>query len=277
MIDDDPQPRHLIVDADDRLDQVRPGIRRVQRQVGLLQQLKSFYKGWVCNLVHQVVSPEIAVPDAEKKPVLVVTVQIFLELGLVGLKIADGADHHPVRVHDFEHPEVVFDPWAGLDLNRAHNPQRRCQLAISRGQCGLRVSRAGRIGSALWPRLVEQMDVAVDDGNRGRLSLHGPGCGDGGSGPEWNPGTLGEEVRSSRSTVSLAQGGCRRLCAVSRFTRPAFCGRTERPSILRPQPRRRASRFQPGRLPRRTRRAGWFRACRARARAASRGQGPCRS
>ena len=78
----------------------------------------------VANLVHQVVAPEIAIPDAEKKPVLVITVQVFLELGFAGLKIADHADHDRVLLLNLEHPEVVLDPRTGFDVNGSNDSQR---------------------------------------------------------------------------------------------------------------------------------------------------------
>src|SRR5208283_4809525 len=120
---------------------------------------------------HQAVTPKVAVPNAEEKPVLAIAVQILLELGFVGLKIADRADHHVVLLFHFKHPQVVFDPRAGFDLNGSNDSQRRCQLAVARGQRGFRVSPSSRIGSALRPGLIEQVDVAIDDGNRRRLSF----------------------------------------------------------------------------------------------------------
>ena len=133
MIDNDAQTRHFVVHADDGLDQVRPRVGRIQGHAGLLEKLEPFNEGWVGDLIHQVVTPKIAIPDAEEQPVFVVTVQVFLELGFFGLQVADGAHHHRVFLFDFEHPQVVFDPRAGFHLDGPDYPQRHCQLAIAQG------------------------------------------------------------------------------------------------------------------------------------------------
>ena len=65
--------------------------------------------------------------------VLAIAIEIFRELRLFGLEIADNADNDRVSLGDLEHPEVVFDPWARLDFDRADGSKRRRQRAIAAG------------------------------------------------------------------------------------------------------------------------------------------------
>ena len=101
-----------------------------------------------------------------------IAVSVFLELGLVGLKIADHADHCRVGRRNLEHPEVVFDPWTGFDMNRPHYTRGRYR-AVGGRKRWLRVPRIAEVGRPLRPCLVEQMDVGIDYRNNWCLSVDG--------------------------------------------------------------------------------------------------------
>ena len=73
-----------------------------------------------------------------KSGMLPVPIEVLLELWLVGFEIADDADDDRVALRDVEHPEVVFDPRARFDFDRAHRTQRHRELAIAIGIRGNR-------------------------------------------------------------------------------------------------------------------------------------------
>ena len=83
-------------------------------------------------------------------------------------------DDDRVAFRDFQDPEVVLDPWTGFDLDRPDDPQRRCELAVTRRQRRLnRNSRRAGIWRTLRPCRIEQMNVSVDDRDRRVLQTGG--------------------------------------------------------------------------------------------------------
>ena len=112
------------------------------------------------DLCREVAAPEVAAADAAKQPVLAVTVEILGELRLLRLEVADDGHDDRIALGDFEHPEVVLDPRARLDLDRADGAERRRERAIARRQRRRPAVAAvlgpvygapcGRLGSKRW-------------------------------------------------------------------------------------------------------------------------------
>ena len=173
MIQHHPQFRHLVGDLHDRLEQVDPRVGGVQHEIGLSEQPKSVDERGALGLFRDVASPEVAVSDASKEPVLVISGQHFSEVRPRGLEVADHADHDGVPLRDFEHPQVVFHPRTRFDLDRADDAEGRRERAIAWRQRGLRRAGVGmaRVGRALGPRRIEQMNMGVDDRDRGGCDL----------------------------------------------------------------------------------------------------------
>src|SRR4029077_14454930 len=99
----------------------------------------------VRGLLRDVASPEVSVADAAKQRVLVVALEVLGELGLVGLEIAQHADDDRIFLRDLEDPQVVLDPRARLDLDRADDAEWDRELPIPlRVRC--QAWHAGRTG-----------------------------------------------------------------------------------------------------------------------------------
>jgi hypothetical protein len=101
----------------------------------------------------------------------VVSLEVLGKLRLVRLQIADDADHDRIALRDLEHPQVVFDPWARLDLDRADHAERDGEPAITIGvRSDWRGGRRTAVWRALRTRGIEKVNVRIDDRNR-RLPL----------------------------------------------------------------------------------------------------------
>ena len=164
--------RHRVADADHRLEQRHARIRRVQHEVGLGESFEAADEVRVRGLLRDVASPEVSVADAAKQRVLVVALEVLGELGLVRLEIADHADDDRILLRDLEDPQVVLDPRARLDLDRADDAERDRELPIA-FRVGCDAWHAGRTGvrRALRAIRVEQVNVRVDDRDRRGLGL----------------------------------------------------------------------------------------------------------
>ena len=181
MIEHDTKRRHGVADAEHGFEQRHARVRRVHHEVRFGETLEAADEIRVRGLLRDVSSPEVPVTDPAEERVLVVSLEVLGKLRLVRLQIADDADHDGVSLHDLEHPQVVFDPRARLDLDRADDTERDCEPAIALGVGGDWSCARRRPGTAvrcaLRTRGIEEVNVGVDDGNRRRLrdvGLWGP-------------------------------------------------------------------------------------------------------
>ena len=108
-------------------------------------RLSPLMKSGFADLLRDVASPEVSVADAAKQRVLVVALEVLGELGLVRFEFADHADDDRIVLRDLEHPQVVLDPRARLDLDRADDAQRNRELPIAL-RVGCHAWHAGRTG-----------------------------------------------------------------------------------------------------------------------------------
>ena len=122
-----------------------------------------------------VAPPQIPVADPAEERVLVVPLEELRKLRLVRLQIPDDANHDRVSLRDLEHPQVVFDPRARLDLDCADDTERDRETAIAVGVggdgSGARRRPRTAVRCALRTGGIEQVNVGVDDRNRRRLRL----------------------------------------------------------------------------------------------------------
>src|SRR3982751_6461888 len=84
--------RDLIRDSNDRLQQGDTRVRRVENEIRLLQQFQSADERGILRLLRDVPSPEIAISNPTKEPVLVIALEHLREVRLVWLEVAAGAD-----------------------------------------------------------------------------------------------------------------------------------------------------------------------------------------
>ena len=169
MIQHDAQVRHLVADLQYRLHQLHRGVCGVHYQPGIGDALQALDEARVRHLPGNIAAPYIAAANPQEHRVLAEAVEQLGEVRLFGLQVADGADEQGVGFHLLQHPQIVFHPGAGFQLDGSDNVQR---LGI--GPVGGRQRHAillpgpfggSRIGHALRPAGVEQMDMGVHDGN----------------------------------------------------------------------------------------------------------------
>src|SRR5580698_8581579 len=72
----------------------------------------------------------------------------------------------------FKQPQIVFNPRTCFNGDCTHNSQRRSQFPVPRWKRRLSVPSPAAVRRSLWPGLIEEMDMAVDDGNRWLLRMH---------------------------------------------------------------------------------------------------------
>src|SRR5262249_55602962 len=150
-------------DSHNRLKKIDAGIRGIEDQVCLSEQLQPVNESRVAHLFRNVTSPEVPVSNTAKQRILVISREHFAEVRFVGLEVADHSDDDRVPLGNFENPEVVFYPWAGLDLDRTNDPQWCCKCSVTRWQGWLhRHTRRTRPRCSLRPGGIEQVDVRVD-------------------------------------------------------------------------------------------------------------------
>ena len=157
VIEDDSKIRHLVGDADDRLQQREARIGGVHDEIRLRKELQPVDERRRLDLRRDVSAPQVPATDPTEQRVLAVTLQILRKLRLLGLQIADDPDDDRIQLGHLEHPQVVLDPRARFDLDRPDGPERDGQRAIAsrqtRAPVGPRVlgplygAPCGRVGS----------------------------------------------------------------------------------------------------------------------------------
>src|ERR1700690_603088 len=173
VVDDHAKAGHPVAHAHDVGQKRHARVRRVQHQVGVGQGLQVGDELRLVELRARVPSQPVADPAEER--VLVETLEIRPEVGRAGHQVPDGAHHDVVLARDIEHPLVVLEPAAALDLNGANDAQRLADGAVARRQRRLVQYGDLRVGPwrALGTERIEQMDVGVDDGHRRRCGRRG--------------------------------------------------------------------------------------------------------
>src|SRR6185503_1176244 len=119
MVDDNPEIGNLVGDSHDRLQKIDAGICRIEYEIGLSQQLQSTDECGIVRLFGDVTAPQVSISYPPKQRILVVPRQHVAVIRLVGLQIANDADDDRVALSDLEHPQVVFNPGARFNLDRA--------------------------------------------------------------------------------------------------------------------------------------------------------------
>ena len=172
--------RNGIADADHRFEEWHTRVRGVQHEVRLGEEFQAAEKVGVRGLLRDVASPQVPVADPTEQRVLVVSLQVLRKLRLVWLQVADHADHDRITLGDLEHPEVVLDPRARLDMDRADDAERDRERAIALRVGGDRSGARRRLGTAvrraLRARRIEEVNMGVDDRNGRRLRLRARSC-----------------------------------------------------------------------------------------------------
>jgi hypothetical protein len=108
-------------------------------------------------------------PDTAEERVLVEPFETRPEFGCAGRQVPDGAHHDVVGLSDVQHPLVVLQQWAALNLDGAHDAQPIHDLAVSRGQ-GRHVHHLVRrvVLAGPWHAPgtlgIEQVNMRIDDG-----------------------------------------------------------------------------------------------------------------
>ena len=131
MIEHDPQLRHLVVIATIASSSVMRGLAVSSTRSASASSLRPSMNAGFGP------APRCRVPigfhiGCREQRVLAVAIEVFLELGLVRLEVADDATMIVSFSRDFQYPEVVLEPRARLDLDRADRASGR-QLAIAVG------------------------------------------------------------------------------------------------------------------------------------------------
>ncbi len=167
-----PKRRHLVGDAQDSLQQREARIGGIHDEIRLREPLQPVDERRHPGLRREIPPPQIAATNAPEQGILAIAAEVLGKLRLLGLEVADDRDDHGVLLCHLEHPQVVLDPRARLDLDRPDGAERRGKRAIARRKRGHRRPRRFRtaIGRTLRAIRIEQMNVGVDDGDRGRLS-----------------------------------------------------------------------------------------------------------
>ena len=168
MVHDDAQSGDSIGQQDVGLHQIHGGIRGIQRQVGLSQQLQIGDLIGIESDLAIVRAVETAGADRPIKRILVKARHILAEIRLRWIQVSRNADHNRIGPADFEIPEIVVDPGTRLDHDGADNAGRSGQGAIQRRQHGFgdcAIGRRTHILRAQGTSTVEEMNVRVDDGN----------------------------------------------------------------------------------------------------------------
>ena len=169
MIEHDPQVRHFVGDLHDGLEQVDARVGGIEHEIGLRHELHAVDERRVAGLRGHVPPPQVAVADAAEQRVLVVAREHLREVGLVRFEVADDADDDRVAFGHLEDPQVVFDPRARFDLDRADDAERTRERGGSEeaGRVAAVPRLSGPVRDALRPPRIEEVDVRVDDRNRG--------------------------------------------------------------------------------------------------------------
>jgi hypothetical protein len=99
-------------------------------------------------------------------------VQIFGEIVRAGIEVPRDSDHDGIGAGGLEIPEVVVDVLGGrFDHNGADDSGGPRQRSIHRGRRGLvhlPVEQATRVAAEDGTGLVEEVNMAVDDGDGAR-------------------------------------------------------------------------------------------------------------
>jgi len=173
MIEHDTKRRDGVADPENRVEQRHARVRRVHHEIRVGQPLQAADERRIGGLLRDVSSPEIAAANPAEQRVLVISIEVLRKLRLLRLEIPDDAHDDRVTLRDFQDPEVVFDPWTRLDLDRADDTEWGREPAIAIGiRSNRRLTRRGTrtaVRRALRPRRIEEMDVRIDDWNRRRL------------------------------------------------------------------------------------------------------------
>jgi hypothetical protein len=103
------------------------------------------------------------------------TAKIIAEAGRGRIQASHHADEQRIGRGAFRNPKIVFHPGTGFNHDGADDATGHGKTAIDLRQRQLRrLARRPRIWHALRPARIEQMNVGIDDRDRGRC-----GCGRG--------------------------------------------------------------------------------------------------
>ena len=183
------------------------GLAEVECEVGLRQEFDAVDEFGIVGLGVEVTVPDVAVADAEVERVFVEAFEVFGEVCVIGFEVADHAGHDGFVGHDVEYPLVIFEQGAAFEFYRTDDIEAFDQIA-EEGRGGGFVDGAifGRPGNAAGAVHIEEVDVAVDDGD-------GWGCqGSGGGGGEEGPAIHAALSLSRDSLIRAGRlgWGCRR-------------------------------------------------------------------
>ena len=165
MVEDHAQVGHGVRQPQDVAQDAHAWVGQVERQAARGELLQVGDELAAEHLVAQVAVPQVATADAQKQRIFAEAIEVLREARLARLQVAHRADHQRVLLDRVQHPLVVFEPGAGLDLDGPDDGQVADRLAQPLGQRLLvnqRV-RLRRPGHALGPRGVVQVDVGVDN------------------------------------------------------------------------------------------------------------------
>ena len=146
MFEHDPEIRNVILDRQRSLRGASSaGLAVSSTRSAWATSLSPSMNAGFSDLLRDIPSPQIALPDAAEQRVLVIAAEVFCELRFVGLEVADDADDDRIPLGDVEHPEVVFDPGTCLDFDGADGAKRGRELAIP-----IRIRRDRRLSRRRW-------------------------------------------------------------------------------------------------------------------------------
>jgi hypothetical protein len=166
VVEDDAELRRRVGELQVRAHQGDAGIGRVEHDVQVGQEAHAFDRARIEDDPVVLRAVVAAVADAAIERVLGVPLDVFGELRLGRIQPPHDADDDRVRLGDRQVPEIVFDPGARFDDDRADDPRRRRERPVAGGEGDLGLGGVGPrayVGRALGACPVEEVDVRVDD------------------------------------------------------------------------------------------------------------------